>query len=156
MASVPPTASRTEATTWGRSRRLESLVASVLSSRFASLKVVAGEHPFPVVRARHLDLRRFGRRAGRSQVPLPGECSHASVWIKAGRLHTLVPRGSLRWEALTGDVRPLSEFGTLKHRRALLPLRVRRIERVALHVDLTVLARLACALADARAVPLAV
>ena len=37
----------------------------------------------------------------------------------------------------------------------MLPLRVRRIERVALHVDLTILARLASALADARAVPLA-
>lgn len=38
------------------------------------------------------------------------------------------------------------EFGTLKHRWAPLPLPCRRIERVALHVDLTVLARLAVAL----------
>lgn len=37
----------------------------------------------------------------------------------------------------------------------MLPLRVRRIERVALHVDLTILARLASALVDARAIPLA-
>lgn len=43
----------------------------------------------------------------------------------------------------------------LKHEWAMLPLRVRRIERVTLHVDLTILARLASALADARAVPLA-
>jgi hypothetical protein len=47
------------------------------------------------------------------------------------------------------------EFGRLKHEWALLPLRVRRRERVQLHADLTILARLACALADARAVPLA-
>jgi hypothetical protein len=47
------------------------------------------------------------------------------------------------------------EFGRLKHEWAMLPLRVRRIERVALHVDLTILARLAVALSDARAVPLA-
>jgi hypothetical protein len=47
------------------------------------------------------------------------------------------------------------EFGTLKHRWALLPLRVRTLERVALHVDLTILSRLASALADSRAIPLA-
>ncbi len=85
-----------------------------------------------------------------------GECSPASVWIKADRLHTLIPRESGRWKALyrtrTGVER---EFGRLKHEWAMLPLRVRRIERVTLHVDLTILARLASALADARAVPLA-
>ena len=85
-----------------------------------------------------------------------GECSPASVWIKADRLHTLIPRETDRWKALyrtrTGVER---EFGRLKHEWALLPLRVRRIERVALHVDLTIFARLASALADARAVSLA-
>jgi hypothetical protein len=43
----------------------------------------------------------------------------------------------------------------LKHEWALLPLRIRGIDRVTLHVDLTILAQLASALADARAVPLA-
>jgi len=86
-----------------------------------------------------------------------GECSPASVWIKADRLHTLIPRETKRWKSLyrlrTGVER---EFGRLKHEWAMLPLRVRGIERVALHVDLTILARLASALADARAaVPLA-
>jgi len=38
---------------------------------------------------------------------------------------------------------------------ALLPLRVRGIERVRLHADLTILAKLACALSRARVVPLA-
>jgi len=46
------------------------------------------------------------------------------------------------------------EFGRLKHEWALLPLRVRGIEQVRLHADLTILAKLACALSRARAVPL--
>jgi hypothetical protein len=36
-----------------------------------------------------------------------------------------------------------------------VPLRVRGIERVRLHADLTILAKLSCALVRARAVPLA-
>ncbi|MBA2475759.1 MAG: hypothetical protein H0V40_07385 [Actinobacteria bacterium] len=45
------------------------------------------------------------------------------------------------------------EFGRLKHEYGLAFLRVRRIERVRLHADLTTLARLGQALARARAVP---
>jgi hypothetical protein len=47
------------------------------------------------------------------------------------------------------------EFGRLKHEWALSPLRVRGIERVRLHADLTILAKFSCALARARALPLA-
>ena len=47
------------------------------------------------------------------------------------------------------------ENGQLKNEWALLPLRVRGLERVQLHADLTVLAKLACTLARARAVSLA-
>jgi hypothetical protein len=47
------------------------------------------------------------------------------------------------------------EFGRLKNEYGLSPLRVRGIERVALHADLTMLARLSVALARARAVTLA-
>ena len=47
------------------------------------------------------------------------------------------------------------EFGRLKHEWALSPLRVRGLERVRLHADLTILAKLSCALARARAVQLA-
>jgi hypothetical protein len=43
----------------------------------------------------------------------------------------------------------------LKNEWALSPLRVRGTERVRLHVDLTILAKLSRALARARAVPLA-
>jgi transposase, IS5 family len=84
------------------------------------------------------------------------ECRPASLWIKADRLHTLVPRGSERWKALYRQRAAVErEFGRLKHEWGLTPLRVRRIYRVRLHTDLTILARLASALAAARAVPLA-
>jgi hypothetical protein len=46
-------------------------------------------------------------------------------------------------------------LGRLKNGWALLPLRVRGIERVRLHADLTILVQLATALAKAPAVPLA-
>ena len=46
-------------------------------------------------------------------------------------------------------------FGRARRGYGLKPLRVRGIERVALHADLTMLARLSVALARARAVPLA-
>jgi hypothetical protein len=78
------------------------------------------------------------------------------VWIKADRLHTFIPRETARWKALyNGRVAVEREFGVLKHRWALLPLRTRTLARVGLHVDLTILARLASALADSRAIPLA-
>ncbi len=69
-------------------------------------------------------------------------CKPASRWIGANRLHLLIPRETLRWRKLYRG-------------RASVPLRVRGIERVQLHADLTILAKLSCALAQARAVPLA-
>jgi hypothetical protein len=47
------------------------------------------------------------------------------------------------------------EFGNLKHQCGLLPLRVRGIDRVALHADLVILARLSLALNRARVVAVA-
>jgi hypothetical protein len=47
------------------------------------------------------------------------------------------------------------EFGNLKHHFALAPLRVRGLERVRLHADLVMLARLSQALSRAQVVPLA-
>jgi transposase len=82
--------------------------------------------------------------------------SPASVWIKADRLHPLIPRETLRWRGLyRGRASVEREFGRLKHEWALAPLRVRGIERVRLHADLTILAKLSCALARARVVALA-
>jgi transposase len=78
------------------------------------------------------------------------------VWIKADRRNTLIPRGTERWRSLyRGRAAVEREFGRLKNEYGLTPLRVRGIERVALHVDLEMLARLSQALARARAVPLA-
>jgi hypothetical protein len=93
------------------------------------------------------------RRAAKWRCPT-GECSPASRWIGASRRHTLIPRGTVRCKKLYRQRGPVErEFGRLKNDWALLPLRVRRIDRVRLHADLTMLARLATALANARAVP---
>ena len=80
-----------------------------------------------------------------------GECKPGSVWLKAGRLHTLIPRGTDRWKSLYHQRGAVErEFGHLKHEWAMLPLRVRRMVRVRLHVDLTILAQLASALLATR------
>ena len=90
------------------------------------------------------------RQASKWRCPT-GECKPASKWIAADRLHPLVPRESKRWKSLyRGRAAVEREFGRLKNEWALLPLRVRGIERVRLHADLTILAKLACALARAR------
>jgi hypothetical protein len=97
----------------------------------------------------------FPRKQTKWRCPT-GECQPASTWIKADRLHPLVPRETKRWGDLyrgRGSVE--RAFGRLKNERGLAPLRVRGIERVALHADLCILATLASALARARAVPLA-
>ena len=76
--------------------------------------------------------------------------------MKADRLHPLIPRETPRWRKLyKGRASVEREFGRLKNEWALAPLRVRGLERVRLHADLTILAKLSCALARARAVPLA-
>ncbi|HKP90578.1 MAG TPA: transposase [Thermoleophilaceae bacterium] len=94
----------------------------------------------------------FKRGASKWRCPT-GECKPASRWVKADRLHPLIPRESKRWGKLYEQRSAVErEFGRLKHEWALLPLRVRGIERVRLHTDLTVLAQLARALSRARAV----
>jgi hypothetical protein len=85
-----------------------------------------------------------------------GECKPASRWIKADHLHPLIPRETPRWRKLyKGRAAVEREFSRLKNEWSLLPLWVRGLERVRLHADLTILARLSCALARARSVPLA-
>lgn len=67
-----------------------------------------------------------------------------------------IPYGSDEWKRLyRGRAAVEREFGRLKHDYGLAPLRVRGLERVALHADLTMLARLAQALSRAREVSLA-
>jgi transposase, IS5 family len=91
-------------------------------------------------------------KRGASKYRCPtSECAPASQWVKASRLHTLIPRGTDRWKGLYHQRSPVErEFGRLKHEWSMLPLRVRRIARVRLHVDLTVLAQLASALLTMR------
>ena len=86
------------------------------------------------------------RKATKWRCPT-GECQPASRWIKADRLHPLIPRETPRWKALyRGRASVERGFGRLKHEWGLAPLRVRRIERVRLHADLTIMAQLTCAL----------
>lgn len=97
----------------------------------------------------------FKRKATKWRCPT-GECQPKSRWVKADRLHPLIPRESARSRALYQSRGAVErEFGRLKNEWGLAPLRVRGLDRVRLHADLTILARLSCALATARAVPLA-
>jgi hypothetical protein len=73
-----------------------------------------------------------------------------------GRRFPRIARHTDRFRTLyRGRAAVEREFGRLKHDYGLAPLRVRGLERVALHADLTMLARLGQALCRARAVPLA-
>ena len=98
----------------------------------------------------------YKRKATKWRCPT-GDCTPASVWIKADRLHPLIPRESKRSKALYSARGAVErEFGRLKHEWSLLPLRVRGLDRVRLHADLTILAKLASRLAQERAaLPLA-
>ena len=80
------------------------------------------------------------------------------VCLRKGRPIPLspIPYGSDEWKRLyRGRSAVEREFGRLKNDYGLAPLRVRGLEKVALHADLTILARLGQALSRARAVPLA-
>jgi IS5 family transposase len=119
--------------------------------------VKRGEHEPPC--CEHGEWRFAGadrkRKATKWRCPT-GECQPASVWIKADRLHPLIPRETSRSKGLyrrRGSVE--RAFGRLKNEWSLAPLRVRRIERVRLHADLTVLSQLSSALVRSRSVALA-
>lgn len=87
-----------------------------------------------------------GRQATKWRCPTGG-CQPKSVWRPYSRLHPPIPHGTARHKALyrkrTGVER---DFGRLKNEWAMLPLRVRGLDRVRLHVDLTMLALLGNAL----------
>lgn len=118
--------------------------------------VVKGLHKPPACEHGQWAFAGSDAKRGASKWRCPtAECAPASVWVKADRLHTLVPRSTGRWGDLYRQRGAVErEFGRLKHEWALLPLRVRRIGRVRLHADLSILARLAVALDRAR-MPLA-
>jgi hypothetical protein len=110
--------------------------------------VLRGEHKVPT--CEHGEWEFAGsdkkRKAAKWRCPT-GECAPKSTWIPAGRLHTLIPRSTPRWQKLYRCRTAIErEFGRLKHEWALLPLRVRSIAKVQLHADLTILTKLTCAL----------
>jgi transposase len=95
----------------------------------------------------------YKRQATKWRCPT-GECQPKSEWVKADRLHPLIPRHTERSKALYSSRGAVErEFGRLKHEWAMLPLRVRGIERVGLHADLTILAKLAAALKQSQGRP---
>ena len=123
----------------------------------ATPAVKRGEHKPPC--CQHGEWRFAGadQKRGATKWRCPtGECKPASRWITADRLHPLIPRETLRWKGLyRGRASVERAFGRLKNEHGLAPLRVRRIERVRLHADLTILSQLSCALNRERAVALA-
>jgi hypothetical protein len=105
------------------------------------------------MRARTLEVRGADYRHKRTKWRCPtGQCGPASRWIKASRLHPLIPYKSGRWKILYRRRSAVErEVGRLKNDFGMLPLRVRGIDRVRVHVVLAVIARLAAALASMRA-----
>jgi DDE family transposase len=92
-------------------------------------------------------------------IPLKGEKGPQVVMPiieGATRFNPRVQRHTQRFRDLYAGRQAVErEYGRLKHDYGLYPLRVRSLERVALHADLTMLARLTQALGRARALPLA-
>jgi hypothetical protein len=115
--------------------------------------VVKNEHRPPACSHGVWTFAGSDRKRGASKWRCPtGECAPASNWVKADRLHPLMPRESKRWKALyRGRGAVEREFGRLKNEWGLKPLRVRGLDRARLHADLTILTKLACALSRARA-----
>src|SRR3954447_8970617 len=98
------------------------------------------------------------QRACEPVIPLRGakKDQPALPVATGGRFFPRIARDSQRFRDLyRGRAAVEREFGRLKHDYGLAPLRVRGVERVQLHADLTILARLGQALNRARAVALA-
>jgi len=109
--------------------------------------VKAGKHKPPTCDHGEWKFAGSDSKRGASKWRCPtGECEPKSVWARASRLHPLIPRETDKFKALYHQRGAVErEFGTLKHQWGLLPLRVRRLARVRLHADLTILATLASA-----------
>jgi len=115
--------------------------------------VLAGEHKHPSCEHGEWLFAGADAKRGATKWRCPARsCSPASVWVKASRLHPLIPHGTKRHKALYRQRTAVERsFGRLKNDYGLTPLRVRRIERVTLHANLTILAKLASALLITRA-----
>lgn len=117
-----------------------------------TLRVKRGDHLRPSCAHGEWTFAGADARRARTKWRCPtGACSPASTWVRADRLHPLIPRDTARFKRLyKGRASVEREFGRLKNEWGLAPLRVRGLARVALHADLTILARLACTLAAER------
>lgn len=92
----------------------------------------------------------YGRKAAKWRCPT-GECATSHRWIPSSRHHTLIPRTTQRWKSLYNRRGAVErEFGRLKDYYGMRSIRVRGIEKVRLHVDLSILAKLSSSLARAR------
>jgi hypothetical protein len=120
--------------------------------------------------ARKLDVSRqtvlHQVRAGKNATPSRSSTANAQAHASTPTALTtrcaessprqLIPRETLRWKALYRRRASVErQFGRLKNEWALAPLRVRRIERVRLHANLTVLSQLTRALNGERTLALA-
>ncbi len=109
------------------------------------------------VRARGFHAETVAMDRGYDNNRVYAECHERGVApvipLRKGRIQpdTPIKRGSDRWAALYRRRSSVErEFGRLKHGFGLSFLRVRGIERVRLHADLVVLARLSLALSRTR------
>jgi hypothetical protein len=96
-------------------------------------------------------------RGAEPVIPLRGARKQTVMPLAlGGRLFPRIRRDSARFKGLyKGRASVEREFGRLKHDYGLAPLRVRGLDRVRLHADLVMLARLGQALLRSQAVPLA-
>ena len=119
--------------------------------------VKRGEHRAPTCEHGVWTFAGADFKRGRAKWRCPtGECKPGSVWRQG------VPSASADPAREQAVRRPLprtrrrrARVRPLKNEAGLAPLRVRGLDKVALHADLCILATLASALARARAVPLA-
>lgn len=108
-------------------------------------------------RARGFDPMTCALDMGYDNARVYAECADRDVTAiiplrrNSGLRESSIPRTSDEWKRLyRGRSAVEREFGRLKHHYGLAMLRVRGIERVRLHADLTILGRLTLELAKAR------
>jgi hypothetical protein len=93
----------------------------------------------------------YGRKAVKWRCPT-GECESGHRWVSPSRWHPLIPRTTQRWKSLYNRRGAVErEFGRLKDYYGMRTIRVRGIEKVRLHVDLSILACLSRSLFRERA-----
>jgi len=117
-------------------------------------RVKRGEHKPPTCEHGTWTFAGADDKRGATQWRCPTKaCTPASRWIKYDRLHPPIPHTTARWKSLyRGRTSVERAFGRLKNEAGLTPLRLRGLDRVSLHVDLTILTTLAVALTRASAV----